>query len=153
MVMWSIIGQSSEMICRTYLKFFTQLINVAILQLFTAGQVSLGCFFNKKCSPMSHLYEKDGLTRDECVQHCKNNRYPYAGFDHCRKCFCGDNFMTYAQITSSDCKTKSKSKCKKIKPGCKASSHIEVFRTSKSYSKKLKYMQIIKCVVTFLQSY
>ena len=140
MVMLSIIGQSSEMICRTYLKFFTQLINAAILQHFTAGHVSLGCFFNKKCSPMSYLYEKDGLTRDECVQHCKDNRYPYAGFDHCRKCFCGDDCMTYAQITSSNCKTKSKSRCKKIKPGCEPSSRVEVFRTSKNCSKKLKYI-------------
>lgn len=108
--------------------------------IFIVGHVSLGCFFNK-CLPMSYLYEKQGLTRDECVQHCKDNRYPYAGFDHCR-CFCGTNFMTYAQIASSDCKTKSKSKCRKIKPGCEASSHIEVFRTSKSYCKQLRYMQM-----------
>lgn len=110
--------------------------------IFIVGHVSLGCFFNKKCSPMSYLYEKYGLTRDECVQHCKDNRYPYAGFDHRRKCFCGTNFMTYAQIASSDCKTKSKSKCRKIKHGCEASSHIEVFRTSKSYCKQLRYVQM-----------
>lgn len=114
-----------------------------------AGHVSLGCFFNKKCSPLSYLYEQDGLTRDECVQHCKDNRYPYAGFDHCRKCFCGANFMTYAQIESNTCKTKPKSRCKNIKSGCEASSHIEVFRTSKSDWKNW----ICNCVLTFLQGF
>ncbi|XP_078356559.1 uncharacterized protein LOC144641413 [Oculina patagonica] len=94
------------------------------------GHVSLGFFFNKKCSPFSHLYEsKDGLTTDECVKHCKDNRYPYAGFDHCNKCFCGTHFMTYAQTKSTSCKTKPRSRCKKLKSGCEPSSHIEVFRT------------------------
>lgn len=99
---------------------------------FFAGHVSLGCFFNKKCSPFSHLLErKDGLTTDECVRHCKDNRYPYAGFDHCSKCFCGTHFMTYAQTKSTSCKRKPRSRCKTLKSGCEASSHIEVFRTSK----------------------
>ena len=98
---------------------------------FIVGQVSLG-YFSTKCSPLTYLYKKDGLTRDECVQHCKDNRYPYAGFDHCRKCFCFANFMTSAQIKSNACKTRPKPKDRNIKPGCKASSQIEVFRTSKS---------------------
>lgn len=144
---------SCDLLLSSFLKWIA--LSWLILQfrdiIFIAGHVSLGCFFNKKCSPLSYLYEKDGLTRDECVQHCKDNRYPYAGFDHCRKCFCSTNFMTYAQINSNDCKSKSKSRCKKIKRGCEASSHIELFRTSKSYSKT--YMYIRNCVLTFLQSY
>ena len=96
-----------------------------------AGHISLGCIFNKRCSPLSYLYEKDGLTTAKCVKHCKENRYAYAGFDHCRKCFCGDNVMTYAKTTLGNCRAKRRSRCRHIKSGCEASSHIEIFRTSK----------------------
>ena len=92
--------------------------------------MSLGCFFNMKCTPLPYLYEKKGITTEECVEHCKNKKYPYAGFDHCGKCFCGENFMTYAR-SPHGCKAKSKKRCKKLRPGCQASAHIEVFRTSK----------------------
>lgn len=92
------------------------------------GQVSLGCFFNMQCTPKPYLYEKDGLTTQKCIQHCKDNKYPYAGFDHCRKCFCGESLMTFAR-NSHSCKRKSKGRCQRIKPGCQASALIEVFRT------------------------
>ena len=80
-----------------------------------AGHISLGCVTKE---PFPYLHEKDGLNIEECVNHCKDNRYAYAGFGHYRKCFCGDEILKYVE-------------CKKGKSGCGNSSQIEIFRTSK----------------------
>lgn len=77
------------------------------------GHISLGCVTKE---PFPYLHQKDGLNIEECVNHCKDNRYAYAGFDHYRKCFCGDKILKYVE-------------CKKGKSGCGKSSQIEIFRT------------------------
>ncbi|XP_022784016.1 alpha-dioxygenase 2-like [Stylophora pistillata] len=79
------------------------------------GHLPLGCV-TKKSSPFPYFRIKDGLTIEECVNHCKDNRYAYAGFDHCRKCYCGDKILKYVE-------------CKKGKFGCGRSSQIKIFRT------------------------
>ncbi|PFX29630.1 Alpha-dioxygenase 2 [Stylophora pistillata] len=81
----------------------------------TSCHLPLGCV-TKKSSPFPYFRIKDGLTIEECVNHCKDNRYAYAGFDHCRKCYCGDKILKYVE-------------CKKGKFGCGRSSQIKIFRT------------------------
>lgn len=85
------------------------------------GHVSLGCFVNNKNIPFPYLFKKDGITKEQCVQHCKEINYPYAGFNQCGKCFCGENLFMLKRC---------KKRPRRFKPRCGTSSPpTEVFRT------------------------
>ena len=83
--------------------------------------MSLGCFKVKYLSPS---YEKEDTTIEECVKHCKDKEYAYAGFDHFRQCYCVANLHT-CELSRRKC-------LKRADKKCLPRNIIEVFRTSKN---------------------
>ena len=86
------------------------------------GHMSLGCFKVKYLTPS---YEKEDTTIEECVQHCKDKEYAYAGFDHSRQCYCVANLHT-CELSQRKCRKRANKKCL-------PRNMIEVFRTSKNW--------------------
>ena len=86
------------------------------------GHMSLGCFKVKYLTPS---YEKEDTTIEECVQHCKDKEYAYAGFDHSRQCYCVANLHT-CELSPRKCRKRANKKCL-------PRNMIEVFRTSKNW--------------------
>ncbi|CAH3034753.1 unnamed protein product [Porites lobata] len=82
------------------------------------GHMSLGCFKVKYLTPS---YEKEDTTIEECVQHCKDKEYAYAGFDHSRQCYCVANLHT-CELSQRKCRKRANEK------GLPRNM-IEVFRT------------------------
>ncbi|KAM7449002.1 Prostaglandin G/H synthase 1 [Porites harrisoni] len=80
--------------------------------------MSLGCFKVKYLTPS---YEKEDTTIEECVQHCKDKEYAYAGFDHSRQCYCVANLHT-CELSQRKCRKRANKKCL-------PRNMIEVFRT------------------------